>query len=823
MKKNIILLCLLVAHTLFAPDKAQPFATIETDLISFNFTDEQLVDVINYLATKKQVNVVLPAEPIKGKVTISFDQKVSLTHAWDLLYTILDIAGYTMIQKKDSFQVIKSDPTTASSKPAPVYINTPVSKIPNIDKPIRYLYFFTNIQTNDPDNEVQQLLKNLIDPKQFKINPQTNSILITDKANKVRGVMELLTVLDQSEYKETVEFIKLQYADAKTVSTTLNALIHPTKIARRYPITRQPQKERVEYFSRFLKIKPETRTNSLIVIGKPQAIERLRSFIYKYIDVGLDSGKSILHIYQLQYLDANDFAEVLRNIVIGNEQGSTGQAEGKKTESGPERYFKGVIITTDRVKQEDSPTGEETSVSKYGGGNKLIIACTNEDWKRIRILIEQLDKPQPQVIIEVLIADLTLDDTRELGNLIRNPASLPFPKNVEAQAAMWGQVITGDINIENTAYPGNQSLQSDLLGCETVSAPNRRPTPPSTVANVPTINFSPAGTTLIEVSDKETGKTWSILKLLQLFSSDKIISHPHIITSNNTPAKILFGEQRFLRDNASGSPGGAVNIANTWVNAFLQLDITPRISMDTINMTVKITINNFIDPFATIASEGANTNSRTERVLVTNTNVNDGGIITLGGLDRFDTVTSNNQTPVLGDIPLLGYFFKDRRKAARETNLTIFISPTIVRPRLRGGASKYTKDYIKVVAEYSKEGQLFEYLKDPITHFFFSSEGEDVDEFVDEFLGRYQKEEEQEFLLKTQDTMAQKQASKGQQIAHNVSKRQPIIKVPTKTITLAQQKISPLPAKESKDKTLKQMVQQIKNPLLTRQHQAIEA
>ncbi len=818
MKKNTILLCLLIANVLFAPDQAQPFETIQADLISFNFTDEQLVDVINYLAAQKQVNVTLPAEPIKEKVTITFGQKISLTHAWDLLYTILDIAGYTMIQKKDSFQVIKADPKTASSNPAPVYINTPVSKIPNIDKPIRYLYFLTNIQvTSDANNEVKQLLGKLIDPKQFKINPQTNSILITDKASTVRGVMELLAVLDQSEYKETVEFIKLQHADATNVSQTLNAIIKPTTIPRRYPITRQPQKESVEYFSRFLKIKPEVRTNSLIVLGKPQAIERLRNFVYKYIDVGLDSGKSILHTYQLQYLDANDFAEVLKRI-IGNKQGGTGQAEGKKADSGPERYFKGVIITTDRVKQEDSPTGEETSVSKYGGGNKLIIACTNEDWKRIRTLIEQLDKPQPQVIIEVLIADLTLDDTRELGNLIRNPASLPFPKNVDAQAAMWGQVITGDVNISNPAYPGNQSLQSDLLGCNTVSEANSV-NQPNTVANVPTINFSPAGTTLVEVSDSKTGKTWNILKLLQLFNSDKIISHPHIITSNNTPATILFGEERFLRGNAAGASGGAINIANEWVKAFLQLDITPRISMDTVNMTVKITINNFIDPFAIIAQEDQNKDARTERKLITNTNVNDGGIITLGGLDRFDTVTSNNQTPVLGDIPLLGYFFKDRRKAAQETNLTIFISPTIVRPRLRGGASTYTKDYIKVVAEYSREGQLFEYLKDPITHFFFRSEGEDVDEFVDEFLGRYQKEEEQEFLLKTQGTMALKQASKGSQVAYNVPK-QSIIKVPTKTITLAK-KEAPLRKQESKDKTLKQMAQHIENPLLTRPHQVV--
>ena len=821
MKKNIALLFILVTSILYAPDTNQQTQAHQSELISFNFSNEALVDVINQLASQKGVNVILPAEPMEEKVTVSIDEKISLTRAWHLLYNILDVAGYSMIQRKNSFQVIKADPKTVSSEPAPIFINTPVSEIPSVNKPIRYLYFFTNVQiTKEGDHEVRAILNNLLDPKQFQVNPQTNSVLITANANKIRAIMELLNVLDSTEYKETVDLIKLQYVDADIVSKTLNELIKPIKTPRRYPIARQPEEDSAEYFSRFLKIKPVTRTNALLVLGKPQAIERLRRFVYKYIDIELESGRSILHTYQLQYLDANDFAEVLKRVVASRQDG-TGQAEGKK-EGGPVRFFKDVIITTDRIKQEESPTGED-AISRYGGGNKLIVAATSDDWKRIKSLIEQLDKPEPQVIIEVLIADLTLDDTRELGNLIRNPLDLPFPKNVDAQAAMWGQVITGNSDSSSADFPGNQSLQADLLGCNSVTGDSARALP-NTVANVPTIGFSPAGTTLVEVSDKETGRTWSIAKLLQLFNADKIVSHPHIITSNNKPATVVFGEERFLRGPASGASGGAINISFDWVDALLQLDIKPRVSGDSVNLTVRITINNFRDDFSATIDDPSGTNAaaqtRTERVLVTNTNVNDGGIVTLGGLERFDTVTSVNQTPILGSIPLLGYFFKDKRKAATETNLTIFISPTIVQPHLRGGETKYTKDYIKVVAEASKEGQLFEHLKDPITHFFFYGEGEDVDEFIDEFVTRYKREPDVEELFLSRDRDTERRPSAGPRIARNESQQ---LQAATSGPTLVTENTQPLQTKGSKDAKLKDMIKQVENPLLTKQRQEVAA
>jgi hypothetical protein len=88
--------------------------------------------------------------------------------------------------------------------------------------------------------------------------------------------------------------------------------------------------------------------------------------------------------------------------------------------------------------------------------------------------------------------------------------------------------------------------------------------------------------------------------------------------------------------------------------------------------------------------------------------------------------------PFLGRIPIIGWFFKGKSNDMQKNNLTVFISPTIIEPRLREGANDYTQDYVNV-AKYESRGDLFDSLKDPITHWFFSSQLEPekaIDQFV---------------------------------------------------------------------------------------------
>jgi type II secretory pathway component GspD/PulD (secretin) len=204
------------------------------------------------------------------------------------------------------------------------------------------------------------------------------------------------------------------------------------------------------------------------------------------------------------------------------------------------------------------------------------------------------------------------------------------------------------------------------------------------------------------------------------------------MATNNKEARVKIGEQRFLRDAASGSLGGSTVIEIKPIDALLEVKITPRISGDnSINLQVLVTINEFI------AAANTGNNTQTTRNLETNANIHNGGIFALGGLIKNTTANIVTETPFLSKIPILGWFLKKRRNEVIQNNLTVFICPTIIEPRLRGGVNEYTAEYITLAKDYAQEN-LFGTLKDPITHWFFKPY-EDTDEVINTYIDRTQR------------------------------------------------------------------------------------
>ena len=246
-------------------------------------------------------------------------------------------------------------------------------------------------------------------------------------------------------------------------------------------------------------------------------------------------------------------------------------------------------------------------------------------------------------------------------------------------------------------------------------------------------DFALSGTTMLSLNDND-GNTWSIWELLQTFTSSKILSHPHVMARNNKEATVSIGQTRWLTDKvkdiSSVNYGGATTIQFKPIAANLTVKITPRISSaSTVNLQVLVTINEFIS-----SATSTTNNTMTIRKLETNANVKSGGIFALGGLIRTTNNTSIREVPLLGKIPILGWFFKGKQNEIIKNNLTVFISPTIIEPRLREGASEFTQDYINV-AKRESCGNLFDSLKDPITRWFFTEEL-DAEAAIDKFVAK---------------------------------------------------------------------------------------
>ncbi len=335
----------------------------------------------------------------------------------------------------------------------------------------------------------------------------------------------------------------------------------------------------------------------------------------------------------------------------------------------------------------------------------------------------------------MLVADLTVEDSRLLGSMTRVPDKVPLPDDIQFQSAMLAPALPIPLPAAPPAPGPTTTIQSDLLANAYTNS-NGSPVlaNPTSSGTNNIADFASTGTTLLSLNDND-GNTWSIWELLQLFTSTKILSHPHVMARNNKEAVVSIGQTRWLvdkvKDISSVNYGGATTIQYKPIAANLTVKITPRISSaSTVNLQVLVEIDEFI-------SNTTNTTNNTKNIrrLETNANIKSGGIFALGGLIRTTSTSSVKETPFLGKIPIIGWFFKSKSNDVLKNNLTVFISPTIIEPRLRDGANEYTQDYINIAKNESR-GNLFDSLTDPITRWFFAGEEVDAEKAIDKFVAK---------------------------------------------------------------------------------------
>lgn len=718
---HLVTLLLLIPCTVsFAEDDNNGDINIidESINIVIDFDKKPLAHFINHLASLSKKNIIFPfgVDALKTTVTVKLDQPLSLADAWVFAHSLLEQAGYALIDKGDYSQIIKVTKDT-HRQGLPIFIEIPLEQLADSDERILYMLYLENIKmSKESGTELKKLMQKILPENAFNLaDESTNAIIIGAKSREIKSIIKIIKKLDQSRFQEKMEFVNLHYSSAQAVATLFaQEILKDDQQGTRYrPSLRK--KTDVSYFSKNLRVVAETRLNALIVVGQAQAIERLKKFIKIYIDIPPEQGNSILHTYQLQYLNAEEFAPTLERIVSSTREGGTGQATGGKKEGSTQRSFDEVIITIDKPQQQaQQQEGAQTKI-EYFGGNRLVIACNTKDWKQIESLIEDLDIPQPQVLLEVLIADLTIDDSRALGSQFRNPQKIPILNKVELQSAQ----LSPGVVVDNNEDP--MSIAGDMLrNAFTDSAGN-----PASLAD-----FAQAGSSVISLSDNN-GQVWSVIQILKLFSHSKILSHPHVVATNNREALVKIGQQRLVAGNVSNAYGGSTVQNREYINADLEVRITPKITAEnSVNLSILIKINEFI-------ADAGDSNARADREIKTNAIVRDGELLTLGGLTQTTSQDGANRTPGIEKVPLLGWFFKRNSKNVRKNNLTIFISPTIIYPRLRGGMGKYTQNYIDMNRRYAHDSSLFDGLKDPITRWFFTTTQNSIEEAVDDFTERY--------------------------------------------------------------------------------------
>jgi len=615
----------------------------------------------------------------------------------------------------------------------PLYINTDPTKLPKSDERIRYIYYLKNLsvpQGQDiQSSPLTQLFTAFLSPTALKgqgnipviYEPKSNGFILVDKASTIASVMHIITELDATGIKEVVEVIRLINNSAQQVAQVFDTI---RKAAggdiQNIPFIRQDvRSEPIAPFALETRIIANAQDNSLIIMGRENTVLRIREFIQDYLDTPAESGKSILHVYDLQYLDAQAFAKVLQNLLAT-------QAASQAT-AGPEfgAVLQGVQVAaeiphplqiephTDPVSIaqglgiQEAPQLDQVKV----GGNRLIIAATQRDWHYVKKLIQDLDKPQPQVILEMFLADLTVDIVGLLAGTNRTPTefiSQEGPQYLASHITPVNSVITVTPLTGIPPTPPNPpALAQDLL--QVIDPPNPTPTTPLSVG---TIVSQEPGSLLISFNDPQTPGIWALLQILNRVGNASILSFPFLTTLNNQKSTIDITEERRAPGESVQTRSGFI-IPQVNVPAQFKIVYTPRLSSDDrLSLEIGIGIAEFFPGISL---------NRFTRYVRTNVNLANGQVLVLGGLKRTVKSEAESLTPILGRIPILGAFFSSFRKQNVDSNITLFVCPTIITPARRAQSHAYTKDktlsiYQDVTCNFEESDQ------DPITRLFFKKD-----------------------------------------------------------------------------------------------------
>jgi type IV pilus assembly protein PilQ len=169
------------------------------------------------------------------------------------------------------------------------------------------------------------------------------------------------------------------------------------------------------------------------------------------------------------------------------------------------------------------------------------------------------------------------------------------------------------------------------------------------------------------------------LSAAQAEGRGEIVSAPRVVTANQREAVIEQGVEIPYQESSSS---GATTIQ--FKKAVLALRVTPQITPDN-RIIMDLTVNKDSVGQVIVTSLGVNVPSIDTREIVTQVLVNDGQTVVLGGIMETEYRETETKVPWLGDIPGLGYLFKNKSKTNNKDELLIFITPRI----LREGANLY--------------------------------------------------------------------------------------------------------------------------------------
>ncbi|MCX5655624.1 MAG: hypothetical protein NTY65_13380 [Planctomycetota bacterium] len=666
----------IAAITASEPDKE--------GMIKINFPENLEVRVlIDYVSKRTGVNILYDETLVKQKVTVSSPVHIPQTSLLGLLQSILKMAGLTLVDAEQPGwkKVVAARDMLVSAK--------------GVEKDLGRLQIAEGAGVMTQAFQLQHTAPTAIEPliKPFLSSPGGNSfaipgknlVLVTDYVSNLKRVASVVALADTPGLKPVIRFIPVKHVDADAVARQVQGLLKDKQQA--VDPAGKPAEPKVS-------LQADMRTGQVVVIAtegsETEAIE-----LIKALDVASESpDQSGIGFYKLMNSTAADVLATIRAMEGGKEAGSAqapplGPTEnqfsgpnypppalgsplptpptytapappgvggtmptalaappgamttpsmggGAGTSGSPGAGTAGTSSFSQQPQAATSFRTKEAVVTADPNTNSIIVIGPPTVQKMYKQLIAMLDRRRPQVMLEVTLVTLDTSNGFELGV---------------------------ELSKSDTVGKNGNTLVFSSFGLSTMDLKTGLPT------LVPGAGFNGI------LIDPNTIN--AVVHAVATSSKAEVLSAPKILVNDNATATLSsIAESPFTSINASQTVS-TTSFAG-YASAGTTITVTPHIAEgDHLQLRYSVTLNSFTGHGAAGIPPPRQTN-----VLTSEVTVPDGYCVIVGGLNRKNDSDTVTKVPLLGDIPILEFFFGLHNKQASQSTLFVFLRPIILRDDL---------------------------------------------------------------------------------------------------------------------------------------------
>jgi general secretion pathway protein D len=595
--------------------------------VALDFQDAELQEVITALAEIVGINYIVDPK-VKGKVNIHTSGEIPVEDVLPILETIFEVNNVAAVKMGDIYKVI---PIKDAQKQFLIpKVGSTVTDESSPDRimlqivPLRYI----------SSTEMDKIIKRFVGKGGDSIDyAERNTLIIVDTADNVRKLLGLIDSVDVSIFDSMhVQFYELKEAEAVDLAKELEELFAAIGI--------DPKKKKGGEIVSFI---PIERMNIILAVStSPDAFDVISEWVRKLDGTRQDIDEQIF-IYFVENAKAVDIADIVKEL-YGEER----SAREKKTTSRK-------TTSRDKDQKTKTPTASKTAAAKSSSltgtkgevtivvdetNNAIVIRALPQDYAKILKTIKMLDIIPRQVLIEVLIAEVGLDENNEFG-------------------------------VEWTVFDDYASLGGykgvDRLGQN--------------------FNLGGLGQDLTQPI-AQTGFTYAFASnaleaFLRAYSRENkvnILSTPHILAADNTEASIDVGQEVPIVTSeytpTTLESGETYSRSIEYRDTGILLTVTPRINDKGL---VAMEVNQEVSDISEQRIEGINSPIILKRQAETSLVVQDGRTIVIGGLIREKTDETQEGLPILSKIPYLGMLFGYQKDTKNKVELLILITPHVIK------------------------------------------------------------------------------------------------------------------------------------------------